>query len=1757
MALSNQATINLAVNVQNMAGLRSLTTGLMALKTQIMAIQRSPTMRSANGAVGTPAQQAKQAAALQAAQIKGLAQIKGAQAQLTTQAGKLAAAQARLAKASQNAATAMRRQRDEARSLTDRIKTAEENVDALWRAAFRLQMLGADFTRWGQTILGGLKGITDQFGEFEFMANRAAGSLRLFNTDGDSAALSTHDLQNAVMDTAQELRLFPADDVAKSVYFWGSTTGQVVETQEDLESVMASLTPVMKAAALTQTEYETAIKGVYGIMTQFSPEVIEAANATGEYAEMAVLAEEVTTRLFFAAQVTSLEFSDLVESFKMVGPVAAGVGADLEDMVGLIGRLADLGIRGSMAGRSFRQMFMRMASPPGPARKAIEALFKSLDPSVFGGKTYMEMVFPEGDFAGTANFFEVMTKAVKDLNTVERINFLTKFSTANLLPTMIALIGQEERAQAGLGGETDKTNISLKEQKEVFDQSWRLLTGSWKGATEGAARSIENLQLVIGRALAESFRPFLDQITEFFGKAREWAMENEDLIQQIGQWAGALGVALVALGALFTAVGSAIGIVAGLRLAFEAFGGVILRWTGYGIVIGGFIDAIIRNFDMVQERLQEAQAAIQRAIENVQGYFSDGEDQVGDFAETFRDLMDTIVDHTTNAIVFVAHFIEEVSKIKPLFDLIKNVGIPIMTNFIGIMLGARILAAAAGMLKITAAVTGIATAISNLQRARAVQNLQAATGGLKIISDNGISSGIERNDVAIRKMGISLGGLATSFKNFAMANPLLVLSAVAGFAFAAYENDWFDFKSLVDGVTDSFRDLKKEYDALDADIRSKNAMKQFFEKQDASGLISSFQEAKDWISNNGLLGDLTADLDVLNMREKLKSVGQFYSAAVLGTGDAEKAFADLAAYIDQAGYSFDEWSRSFMFAQEEFDWAPDWAQSFATALSESMEDGTASIDELKTELLELGLGTAVIDGLTEVQLEYLGIVTRSAEETAALAMEQERLGTQLMEQLATFPTTALTETQLIEVGTIIDQLNDVALQVGPEFRDTIDRAIAPYMTLSGEDLAGALGDGFVAADPAQYVMDYFEQMGAVSVPSDLFADVTGALQTAMGEAMALTPGADINVEQLLQKVFSDLKIEVVTDWLYPKINALGDGVASAIGAVFRPEKFKDKLKDITKDKKGWQNFWKAVTDPIFQAALAGKRGSEAQAIAEDYAQELFGNFETAFPAAAGPARDRLAEQLKGFFNARSMPGMSESLQRFGTNLLVSMYDNMDQPMPQWLRDYYVGFGGQIPGFIVDGAEGEQVVINPDYQVERPNASASAWIPGWLEEQQATLNNNPLTIPTPRMPTLGGRAGEGDGGLAADPAQANLNQFLSSVRTTIETMTPPVLPAPNDLPARTAMNQFVTDTESAIAGMDMTIPAIVIPDTAPAKNAIALMKAHITGTLTALNISAQTWGNHLAERYATGIRQRLGWVSDAARDIAAAARGPLHFTRPDWGPLRDLHKWGAHLVEIYARAMESKNPRVRNAARNIAAAIAAELRRGRDIAHKAGNETGHAADKARKKTRAAYEEVRRTGVASVKMMRQLGKVLGIIATQIARAQSALKAGNAQQAANIINNIGKQIARAQDILDKATKRHADRGRDTVNNAKKNNKDIANDVNETTKRIIDNVRGAHTFKNYDAYLDYLDRVHSRIKVVRERVKKDRDDTVRDLTVSKNDKDSRIVYESKNKKVIEIRLIAESPDGTVDRVELRALRRGIMDALALADLEHIVTVK
>lgn len=541
--------------------------------------------------------------------------------------------------------------RNELNTVSGRLSYFEKQWDAVFRASYRFRAVGQQLIMWAQMFVQHFTGLMDTFGNFEFMINRAAAALNIWNDNAQGTTIGVSDLEKAVLSLRREVALIPAEDVAKALYFWGSTTGQVVQTQDELKNTMDELTPVMQAAVMTETDYETAIKGVYSILSQY-------------YNGSLLETKHVTELLFQATQKTAAEFPDLINSFKMMGPIAKANNVTFEDMAQLLGNLANLGIRGTMAGRALRQMFLQLVAPTDKARGALNQLFANQ------GQSYMNTIFPNGKFVGIDAYISALAKALTNAGATVRNAFLKGIGTANEAPVLIALINQKMREQAGAAKDDSDSLRNAASAADLFSKTWERHMQSWKFQIGQLQGSFETLQMVIGAAIAKGLDPFIQKAIDITDKVRAWAEANPGIVITIAKMGAALAGLAAAAGTIATVAGAFMGLWAVLRVAASAFGAFLAPATITLALVAALGKAVIDNAGYIQTQLTRAQQTIQQV-------FGDGADAVKGFgdainaiAQPLENVMGLVVRVVADLVVHFANLIKLVTDINRQFPIL-------------------------------------------------------------------------------------------------------------------------------------------------------------------------------------------------------------------------------------------------------------------------------------------------------------------------------------------------------------------------------------------------------------------------------------------------------------------------------------------------------------------------------------------------------------------------------------------------------------------------------------------------------------------------------------------------------------------------------------------------------------------------------------------------------------------------------------------------------------------------------------------------------------------------------------------------------------------------------------------------------------------------------------------------------------------------------------------------------------------------------
>lgn len=777
------------------------------------------------------------------------------------------------------ATAAVKAQNAQLNTLHGRLTAAEQAYDAVFRASYRLQIVGYSLLGVSRDILGVISDTTDAWGKFEFMVNRAAGALQVWRNAGSSISPLYNGLIDRVQALTKELRLFPAEDVAKATYFWASTSGQAVKTQQDLVSVMSSVNPLMKIAALTQTSYESAIKGVYSILVQYG-------KGLGDVGD-------VTNKLFLVTQRTALEFPDLINAFKFVGPVAGQMGVTFEEVAGVLGALGDAGIRGTMAGRALRQVFIQLERPTAKAQAAMEALFKSTQGI---RKGFQETVFPNGQFVGLTNFVHLLAVALKDATQEQRGHLLATISTANELSVLSSLVGEEIKRIKGVGGAYDSSKASVLDAAYAatqFQKAWGLLADSWVGITGRIKAGIEIIRLNVGRGIAEALKPAVAQFTLMLDKIEIWVRKNPELVQTFTKIAGFVAVFAGIAGATLVLAGSLLGLFAAinvLRLGFARIIPAISVVTGWLTIFG---EAIVRNWNFIVRTLTPAFENLAAALGLNKDGLEGAKKAWDDLHSTLRTITDYIVRNVVRAIATITDFFASILRQgSPVRSVLEAIGKALLLAF---------------SIQVIATITGLAKVLSVIFSVLAVVRAGAVS--------TAVGLGLLRVQALFAAGGVK--SLFIALQTMSKTTVLIFLTAfIAGMQWL-HDNvpvvgDFLD--NLFKSATQNAAELNSRFQDF-LDTVGKPLAKPLSDSinslvESTGHWATKITEVRDRLANLPPMGDkVRASLDL-----KLGNLLEGQAAAVKDWGDRITAAADSAnVSVSQFSGTMLDWVKQFRF----------------------------------------------------------------------------------------------------------------------------------------------------------------------------------------------------------------------------------------------------------------------------------------------------------------------------------------------------------------------------------------------------------------------------------------------------------------------------------------------------------------------------------------------------------------------------------------------------------------------------------------------------------------------------------------------------------------------------------------------------------------------------------------------------------------------------------------------------------------------------
>lgn len=261
---------------------------------------------------------------------------------------------------------------------------------------------------------------------------------------------------------------------------------------------------------------------------------------------------------------TALDMESFAESMKFVAPVAKAAGLSVEETTGMLGSLANAGIKGSQAGTALRRIISELGATGGDVSGAI------------------------GDLAS------------KGLNLADAKDEVGRSAQSALL-----VLGKSTEQSAALAEQFRNSDGAAQGMADTMGNTATGALARMRSAIEGA-------QIKIGKALA----PTVLKLTGFIERAAQ-AFTNlssgtQNLVIGIGVAAAALGPILVILPTLASAFGVLTGtVLPALGTAFTAVAGAILSPIGLIVLaVAGVVAAFFYFWDDIKEPLTNAINAV-------------------------------------------------------------------------------------------------------------------------------------------------------------------------------------------------------------------------------------------------------------------------------------------------------------------------------------------------------------------------------------------------------------------------------------------------------------------------------------------------------------------------------------------------------------------------------------------------------------------------------------------------------------------------------------------------------------------------------------------------------------------------------------------------------------------------------------------------------------------------------------------------------------------------------------------------------------------------------------------------------------------------------------------------------------------------------------------------------------------------------------------------------------------------------------------
>ena len=325
------------------------------------------------------------------------------------------------------------------------------------------------------------------------------------------------------------------------------------------------------------SEIEASISSVLNLSRATGTELAESADIAAnslrifglEAGKMTHVADILTATANGSAQT----LTDLFEGLKMAGPQAAAAGENIGELCASLGIMANMGIKGSLAGTALRKAYVQFADVK------VQNVLRDVG---------VEAVDANGNLRKMAEIMRDVAAATKKMPTAERLSFMKEVFDVRGMMSGLSLAGNIE--------ELDKFLARLRDVSGQADETARAMDRGIGGSFRLFQSAVEGTMNAVGEALSSTLQPMVARITAAINTFTKWVEANRGLVTSIAATVasiGAFGAAMFTVGTASRVLSAGVGVVS---TAISGISGAFAALCSRGVLVSNSFSLIAQAF---------------------------------------------------------------------------------------------------------------------------------------------------------------------------------------------------------------------------------------------------------------------------------------------------------------------------------------------------------------------------------------------------------------------------------------------------------------------------------------------------------------------------------------------------------------------------------------------------------------------------------------------------------------------------------------------------------------------------------------------------------------------------------------------------------------------------------------------------------------------------------------------------------------------------------------------------------------------------------------------------------------------------------------------------------------------------------------------------------------------------------------------------------------------------------------------------------